>query len=84
MQTGKQCLNTDRLNQGEKGVHATFYSWFSSGEMDILYKVYMAAQRMCQQELQAPQKALPELEGGEAEQCRAVAELAALLESELS
>lgn len=39
---------------------------------------------MCQQDCQAPRKALPELEDGKAEQCRAVAELAAQLESELS
>lgn len=44
----------------------------------------MATRTVCQQEHQAPRKALPEWEGGKAEQCRAVAELAALLEGELS
>lgn len=44
----------------------------------------MSAWRMCQQELQAPRRAVLELEGGEAEQCRAVAEPAALLEREVS
>lgn len=39
---------------------------------------------MCQQMLQSPSKVLLVLEGGKAEWCRAVADLAALLERELS
>lgn len=39
---------------------------------------------MCQQTLQAPRKVLLALEGGKAEWYRAVADLAALLERELS
>lgn len=84
MQTAIKCLNTDGCSQGEKGAHTTFCSWLSGGEREILYEVYMAARTVCQQERQAPRKALPEREGGKAEQCRVVAELAALLEGELS
>lgn len=84
MQTAIKCLNTDGCSQGEKGAHTTFCSWLSAGEREILYEVYMAARTVCQQECQAPRKALPEREGGKAEQRRAVAELAALLEGELS
>lgn len=84
MQTGIKSLNTGELNQREKGVYATFHSWFSCAERDILSKVYRAAWSTCQRELQAPRKALPELEGGSAQQRGAVAELAALLEDELS
>lgn len=44
----------------------------------------MAAWTTCQQDLQAPRKALQELQDGKAEQCRAVTELAAQQESKFS
>lgn len=53
------------------------FTWLSGGEREILYKVIW--------QHQAPKKALQELEDLiKAEQCRAVAELAVQLESELS
>lgn len=82
MQTAIKCLSTDGFSQGEKGV--TFHSWLSGGEREILCKVTMAAWTMCQQEHQAPRKALQEVENGKTEQCRAVVDPAAQLESELS